>query len=337
MADEGLPIGTESGSTEADAVSMFDEWLDPKDTEAADEPEDAASEAAEQETSEEDTPAEDAAEESEEEQEAEEEKDDEPKAESPAPVITLDDGTVLTKAEVEENHRSGLRQADYTRKTQAVAELRKETEAEKAKVSEARQTYAEKITQLESFLSQNVPSTEGLDALRQTDPAEYAARVADLNRQQQQLAAVQVERQRVQAEQAEEAAKQHSQYLAAERDRLLEVVPEWKADPTKAQAELQALRAAGAEYGFSDAELDQVADHRAILLLRDAMRYRQGQKATAQVKPKIAKAPVLKPGTTGRVTAKPVAKQRQSDFERLKKTGHINDATRLLMDFVGDD
>jgi len=334
MADEGLPIGTESGSTEADAVSMFDEWLDPKDTEAPDEQEGAAPEAADEDTPEEDAPAEDAAEESEEAQDDASEEDEATEPEAPAIVVTLDDGTALTADEVK---KSFLRQADYTRKTQAVAELRKETEAEAAKVSEVRKTYAEKITQLESFLSQNVPSTEGLDALRQTDPAEYAARVADLNRQQQQLAAVQLERQRVQAEQAEEAAKQHSQYLAAERDRLVEAIPEWKADPTKAQAELQALRAAGAEYGFSDAELDQVADHRAILLLRDAMRYRQGQKATASVKPKIAKAPVLKPGTTGRVTAKPVAKQRQSDFERLKKTGNMNDAARLFMDYVSDE
>ena len=329
MADEGLPIGTESGSTEADAVSMFDEWLDPKDTEDSAEPAEAEESAAE-EPSEEEAPVDEADPEDADADEA----DEATEPEAPATVVTLDDGTALTADEVKKSY---LRQADYTRKTQAVAELRKETEAERAQASEARKTLAEKITQLESFLSQNLPSTEGLDALRQTDPAEYAARIADLTRQQQQLAAVQVERQRVLAEQAEEAAKQHSQYLAAERERLLEVIPEWTADPTKAQAELQALRAAGAAYGFSDAELDQVADHRAILLLRDAMRYREGQKATQQVKPKIAKAPVLKPGTTGRVTAKPVTKQRQSNFERLKKTGRMDDAARLFMDYVDTD
>jgi hypothetical protein len=325
MADDALPVGTAAEATEQDAVSMFEDYLAPKDTEESPEPEAAeeADVAPEEEDAAEDA-AEPAAEEATEEDEATE-------PEAPAPVVTLDDGTALTADEVKKSY---LRQADYTRKTQAVAELRKETEAEKAKASEERSIYAERLTQLEALLQQNAPSTEGLDVLRQTDPAEYAARVADLNRQQQQLASVQQERQRVLQQQSEEAAKQHSQYLAAERDRLLEAVPEWNADRAKAQEELQALRSAGLEYGFSDQELDQVADHRAILLLRDAMRYRQGLKATAKVQPKIARAPVLKPGTTGRVAAKPAAKKRQSDFERLKRTGRAEDAARLFEDLL---
>ena len=325
MADDTLPIGTAAEATEKDAVSMFEDYLAPKDTEESPEPE--AAEQADAEPEEEEV-AEDAAED---ESEADTEEDAETEPESPAPVITLDDGTVLTADEVKKSY---LRQADYTRKTTAVAELRKATEADQAKVSEERSTYAARLTQVEALLQQNAPSTEGLERLRVEDPAEYAARVADMSRQERQLATVQQERQRVQALQAEEAEKQHGQYLAAERDRLLEAVPEWSADREKAQVELTALRSAGLEYGFSDAELDQVADHRAILLLRDAMRYRQGQKIQAKVQPKIAKAPVLKPGTTGRVAAKPAAKQRQGNMERLKKSGRAEDAARLFEDIL---
>ncbi len=242
------------------------------------------------------------------------------------PVIRTKDGVAWTADEIE---RGALRQADYTRKTQALAESRKAHEAEVAAVREERAKYAQTLTQMEAFLAAQAPSTEGLDALRQTDPAEYAARMSDVLRHQQQLATLAQQRQMTERQMAEDQAQQHAAFVAAERDKLLDAVPEWR-DREAAQADLTALRAEGLARGFTDAELDSVADHRALLLLRDAMRWRQAEQAKASVKPKIAKAPVLAPGATGTVTPKPGTSEYRQAMDRLRSTGKPQDATRAI-------
>lgn len=323
--DDALPVTTDADPSDEAAADAFGRIFAPEEGETEEPAEVEAAEAA-SETDAEEADAEPVAE-----QETESEADEAATPPAPAPVVTLDDGTELTADEVKKSY---LRQADYTRKTQALAEERKTAAAEAEQVRAERSTYAERLTQLEAVLSQQLPNADGLDAIRQTDPAEYAARMADITRQQQQLATVQMERQRVLQQQSEEAAKQHSQYLASERDRLLEAVPEWGADPTKAQADLAEMRSVGQAYGFSDQELDQVADHRAILLLRDAMAYRREKAARAKVQPKIAKAPVLKPGTTGKVVPKP-ATDLARKMERLKKNqGDPHAAAAVFMDLL---
>jgi len=310
MPNDALPSGTEIDSTvEAAADSIAALLASDEDTEpdAADDTPDAPV--------------------------AEEEQDEEPDAAAEAPEetepvstapIRLSDGTTLTLEEVEKGY---LRQADYTRKTQAVAEQRKAQETEFEAVRAERQQYATQLQMLAEVLASQGPDAPPPE-LRQTDPAEYAARMADVMAHQQHLATVAAKQQQVQSQVAADQAAKQAQYLAAERERLLDVVPEWR-DQAIATRDLQALRAVGAEYGFSDQELDSVADHRALLLLRDAKAWRDHRKATDHVKPKIAKAPVLKPGAQGAVAPKS-APDTQKALSRLKSTGKVDDAARAL-------
>jgi hypothetical protein len=90
------------------------------------------------------------------------------------------------------------------------------------------------------------------------------------------------------------------------------------------------------ERGYTEAEIDAVTDHRAILLVRDAMRYRQ-QKASGEVAAKkvvkLAKR-IVTPGS------RQSASEQSSDQERgyrqnLKRSGSVQDAAALIQYRLG--
>ena len=88
----------------------------------------------------------------------------------------------------------------------------------------------------------------------------------------------------------------------------------------------------GKEVGFSDQELNNLLDSRALLVLRDAMRYNEltnGDKITA-AKSKIGS---MKGGnkTTARRTR---SRQVKAKRAQLKKTGKVDDAAALFADIL---
>lgn len=226
----------------------------------------------------------------------------------------------------------GLRQSDYSRKTAELAERRKGFEEHEQAVRQARAEYATKLEKLEAAIEAvQLPkelSKEEWDKLRRDNPSEYAARKADVADTKEKLQAVRAEREREQEKEQADLAEKYQEYLANERTELLGKLPEWKdeAVATKEQAELVAE---AKSRGFSDDELALVDNHRIILLLRDAMKYRQLQGKKPLVRKKAKGAPVLKPGASKRPKAK-VGKA-QSARERLKKTGSVRDAAGFFL------
>jgi hypothetical protein len=87
-------------------------------------------------------------------------------------------------------------------------------------------------------------------------------------------------------------------------------------------------------YGFNDTEVAQVYDHRIVMLVNDAMKYRNLQKA----KPNIAKK-ITKPGkvfTSGVKQSKSEisSKARKEKLSRLRKSGSVKDATSIFLDMI---
>ena len=72
---------------------------------------------------------------------------------------------------LDELKNSYMRNADYTRKTQQVAEQRKAAEANLEAVLGERQRYADQLTVLEEALSQQEPNQEYWDSLREAGQA----------------------------------------------------------------------------------------------------------------------------------------------------------------------
>jgi hypothetical protein len=222
---------------------------------------------------------------------------------------------------------------DYTKKSQAVAEERKAVEAERQRIEEARylrDQYAERLQVIEQMLNQQ-PETENLDHLKETDPIGYAVKVAELSQREKQLAQVRAEQARIAEQQQREQQEQLGQVVQAESRKLAEVIPEY-ADPQKGEALRRELREFGLKAGFSEQELANVYDSRAVLTLYKAMQYDKLQSAKPSITKKVNEAPkVIKSGVSQPRDGNDEMKKLKA---RAKQTGRVADAARAFERFL---
>ena len=223
---------------------------------------------------------------------------------------------------------------DYTKKSQTVAEERKAVEAERQRIEEAkvlRDQYAQRLQLIEQMLNQQ-PETENLDFLKENDPIGYAVKVAELSQREKQLGQVRAERERIMQQQMIEQQHALQMKVAEEAQKLASVLPEF-VDPQKGDVVRKEIRSYGKQLGFSDDELANVYDSRAVLTLWKAMQYDKLQSAKPSVTKKVNEAPkAIKPG---------VAQTRDSDREEMKKlkakarsSGRVADAAAVFERFL---
>lgn len=318
--------------TVADAASALDQMMLPIDEVSGEQqtddkarlteeetPEVAASDVEELEVQDDESNDETTEEQSELEEETEEE-------EKPAEVYTVKVDGKEIEVTLDELQKGYSRTQDYTRKTQQIAETRKAVEAEAAAIRAEREQYA----QLLGALKQQLESAEAppdLDRLYNEDPIEWVRQRELLRDKQEKLAAIQSEQARLSQLTEQQRAKELQAHLASQQEALIQAVPEWK-DPKKAQAEKALLVEFGKKIGFSDEELKNVYDHRAVIALRKAALYDQMMSKRGQIKPVVNNGPrPAKPSAAGRVSQTTEATRAK---QRLAKTGRVNDAVSAI-------
>ena len=90
----------------------------------------------------------------------------------------------------------------------------------------------------------------------------------------------------------------------------------------------------GKQVGFSDQELDTLYDHRALIVLRDAMRYNEltnGEKIT-EAKSKIGSAK----GGSKKTARQTRSRKQKAQRQKLRKTGKVEDAASLMGQILAD-
>lgn len=226
------------------------------------------------------------------------------------------------------------RTSDYTKKTQTLAEQRKAVEAERGRIEEAaklRDTYAQRLQMVEQVLT-STPE-ENLAELKETDPIGYAVKIAERTEREKQLVLIRQERYRLEQQKHAEQQERLRTQIASEADRLKSAIPDL-ADEVKGEVLRKEIRDFAKSIGFSEQELAQVYDHRAVVTLYNAMQWQKLQNQKVSATKKVAEAPkMLKPGTTGKqTTAEQEAVKKLQ--QRLAKTGDRRDAARLLERFL---
>ena len=233
-------------------------------------------------------------------------------------VVNID-GTEWTMDDL----RGGvLRQSDYTKKTQDLAEQRRKLDTANQEILEQRNRYEQGLAEITKRLQEATADDTDWQALKETDPVAYAVKREEYREKQEVL-------QRAQAEQMQIAQGKMQQHLAVEQEKLLQAIPEWQ-DPKVAQKEKTEVVTYAKRFGFSDQELQNASDHRAINVLRKAMLYDQltGNKA---VKKKVTKAPkMVKSGRP--VTKTEVTQRREQELlNKLNKSGNREDAINYML------
>ena len=236
------------------------------------------------------------------------------------------DGTEVTVT-LDELQKGYSRTQDYTRKTQQIAEIRRQVESEAEAIRAERSQYAQLLGALESQVQQAAQPNIDWDRLYQEDPIEWVRQKEVMRENQAKSQAIQFEQQRLMQISQQEQAQQMQSFLAQQQDELLKVLPDWK-DPNKAKKEKELLIDFGQKAGFSTDELKNIFDHRVVNVLRKAALYEQMMAKRQNIKPVTNNGPrPAKPGAAGRVSTTSESTRAK---QRLAKTGRVNDAASAI-------
>lgn len=236
------------------------------------------------------------------------------------------DGTEVTVT-LDELQKGYSRTQDYTRKTQQIAEIRRQVESEAEAIRAERSQYAQLLGALESQVQQAAQPNIDWDRLYQEDPIEWVRQKEVMRENQAKAQAIQFEKQRLAEISQQEQAQQMQSFLAQQREELLKVLPDWK-DPNKAKKEKELLIDFGQKAGFSTDELKNIFDHRVVNVLRKAALYEQMMSKRQNIKPVTNNGPrPAKPGAAGRISQTSEATRAK---QRLAKTGRVQDAASAI-------
>ena len=219
-------------------------------------------------------------------------------------------------------------QSAINKRFQEVAEMRKQVEQKTSDILQREQmvNYLYNQSQQQGFIS---PPKLPDQALAESDPVSYmeqrAKYDADLQSYQQQ----QMQMQQLQEQQQRQADEQYQSFVAEQAEIIKGKIPEL-ANPEKSQTHWKSLMDSAKEYGFSDEEIAATADARYIQMANDAMKFRRivANRKKAEAKGKKAK-PVVKAGA--KKVADPEGSLKRKQFQKLQKTGRMEDAIDLIM------
>ena len=212
---------------------------------------------------------------------------------------------------------------------QDVANKRKEAEDVYTALNNERQQMAELYQSLQNGgLAQlpEKPTKELFDA----DPIGYMKQNLEYEEKKGTYDNQMAQLQQVSQQNSEASQNARQVYLQEQMQILQKEIPEF-ADTKKAGKLKDQLVSVGSNYyGYSNDEISNITDARAIKVLNDAMKYQDiiSGKTKAKVKTQSAR-PVLKPGAKKTATSNAKIRSRQS--AKLKETGSIDDAISLIM------
>ena len=281
--------------------------------------------------------------ESEEEGQAEEETEEEVAEEEEFDVVAEEDLKYTIKVDGEELEvgidelKNGYqRQADYTRKSQALAEQRKETEAiqsERQQLEQERQMYANGLQMLQEQQSSKLQEFDNVDwtSLKTEDPYQYMLKKDEYRDAQEKVQNVAQQQVLIQQEQAEEAQKARAHFVQQEYNRLVEALPEWNDQESTIKKDVQEY---AKSVGFLPDEINQLADHRSVLVIKKAMEYDKLTKKVAPKKKAVKTVPKVQKSGRGNSKEDTTAEAIKKKRARLQKSGKQDDAASIFYDML---
>ena len=243
----------------------------------------------------------------------------------------------------DELDRGYSRQSDYTKKTQELAEYRKQLDngaqhlqSEIAQTQAARQEYV-------NALSQAIESNYGIarqfentdwERLKVEDREEYLTKRDEYREVQDKIRDLQSKQGQAYEQQNREMQAQHQKVLQEEHAKMVQILPEW-GEPETQRAIAKSIGEFALSRGYTQEELNQLVDHRSILVLMEAKAFAdmQGKQLKARAK-KVKNKPKVVRSSAKKEKADKNKDIRTKQMRRLQETGRVQDAAGLFEDFV---
>lgn len=219
-----------------------------------------------------------------------------------------EDGTIKVKTKIDGKEGTAKFQEllkNYQLQGHAENKARQAAEAQKAldaRRAEIEQQATAKLQQVEQLA--NVAAAELMreyqsvnwEALRATDPGQYAALRADFQERNAKLQNVFQHAKQEAVQREQEMARSKAEFVAQQAAKLPEIIPEWK-DPAIQSKEVGEIRDWALKNGFQPQEVDGFTMAHHVQVMRKAMLYDKQQQSKPAIENKVRQAPKLvKPG-----------------------------------------
>ena len=307
--EEAVAQSTQEQTEEAEVKTSSDETVNPSDVPYMDQENENSNEQVEEQN------------------ELSESEDIQENSEEPIYTVTID-GTnyEVTQDELIQGYQ---RNADYTRKTQELAAEKQQSSdfVERSKKDvETKIAKLDQLNQAAQVQLQQEYAQVDFEKLYDEDPVEAARLEHKMRKKNEQLQQVQQQTQQLQME-------EFNKYLQEQQKQLTIKLPELN-HPEKGSQFKKQMRDYLSSQGFNDQEIDSVYDHRYVMLVRDAISYRNLQAAKPQIKKKAVNAPKVVKGGVSKSKGQQAAEAKRQQLSRLKKSGKVADAAKIFRSLV---
>jgi len=221
------------------------------------------------------------------------------------------------------------RDSDYRQKTHNLGMEKRELDSQKESFRQTYDTRLQELNDLIATADATVRQEQGshdLQKLWEEDPTAAARLDYQMRQKTRQLDDV-----RSKAREAQQ--KQYDEFLNTQRELAAQKIPEF-ADPNKADQFKVSMRNSLRNYGFNDQEIGSLADHRFLMVAKDAMNYQNLKDKKPIVQKKVANAPKVVKAGVAKSSTSSGREGIRNKINRLSKTGHLKDAQSAIMDMI---
>ena len=228
------------------------------------------------------------------------------------------EGREINLKDIAEWEQNGLRQSDYTRKTQELSENRKAFDAQQEEFNAKQSELNEKLAQLSAIIDEETPSIETLAEWREYEP-ERLLDYQDKQKKRKEL-----------LELSKQVQPASTVDVQAEQAKLWQANPSWMDNGKQTKAftdDVKLTQEYALKNGYSNEELSGLTSAHQFQTLINAAKYEALSKSNAAIEKKVRKAPVStrpKAATKSHIT---------SDIEaakaKFKKSGDNGDYVKL--------
>jgi len=224
------------------------------------------------------------------------------------------------------------RQQAFTKRSMELAEQRKAFEAEAEQTKALRDAYKQHLDVLQNQIQQTTQAEPDWRALAEQGYSEkelFLAK-AEYDKNQQEAVRIQQEQQRIAQEQAAENQHKMREHLEMQRQDMLNRIPQWQDEERRSSERLEVIKFAN-KMGFSEEEIANASDARAIHLLHMAWQMDKLKQKAPDAKKRTKKAPKMAKAGTPKTKQQVASRSRQQAMQRLNKERSIDSAVDFLM------
>jgi hypothetical protein len=236
------------------------------------------------------------------------------------------------EVDLDELRNGYQRQQSFTRKSMELANQRKAFEQEAAEVKQMRDAYAQQLDLLSAQIQQTVQQEPDWRALAETmSERDLFLAKTEWDQYKEQQKAVEAERQRVAEQQMQDHQRNLEKHLQHQRADMLQRIPEWQNDDIRENERQEVIKYAQRRIGFSEEEIANASDARAIELLYKAWKWDNLQSKKPAAKKRTREAPKMAKAGRPKTKREVATRSRQQARKRFEDAGTVDAAVNYLM------